>query len=271
MKRLLLSCTAATLIAILCVFEQAWAAPIVEYTFSDGNASVATNTGTLGAAMNGSITGGTIAPSSFSPDNQALLLGGNSFNGISMPNGYDFGTAFTVESLIRLETFQNQISVIFDDFGGPGVLLAVTTSTQQLRFQTTTADNGSVNLTAAAPLTLGEWHHVAGMYDGSVLNLYLDGGLVASQAASGLVLNNAGVAPGVGVESDGEVFPWDGAIDDFRIYDTALSITELNGGTPIPAPVPEPSTILLFGTGIVGLIGYVRRRNQETSVENATE
>ena len=36
------------------------AAPIVEYTFSDGNASTATNTGTLGASMNGIITGGAI-------------------------------------------------------------------------------------------------------------------------------------------------------------------------------------------------------------------
>ena len=30
-----------------------------------------------------------------------------------------------------------------------------------------------------------------------------------------------------------------------------------------PAPVPEPSTIILLGTGIAGLVGYRRRHRNE--------
>ena len=38
---------------------------------------------------------------------------------------------------------------------------------------------------------------------------------------------------------------------------------------PLP-PIPEPSTMLLFGSGILGVIGYARRRqNTEDAMEYA--
>ena len=47
---------------------------------------------------------------------------------------------------------------------------------------------------------------------------------------------------------------------EFETYDAShWEMTEVTG-----SPVPEPSTMLLFGTGVLGLIGYRRRRKTLT-------
>src|SRR5262249_25234084 len=40
-------------------------------------------------------------------------------------------------------------------------------------------------LVAPTPVTAGDWHHIAGAYDGSSTRLYVDGVMVASAPASG--------------------------------------------------------------------------------------
>ncbi len=48
-------------------------------------------------------------------------------------------------------------------------------------------------------------------------------------------------------------WPQQGAISHVSIY---------GGGESPPPPVPEPATMLLFGTGLVGLAGLARRKRQ---------
>lgn len=236
--------------------------PIVEYTFGDGNASVAANTGSLAGGMNGTVTGGSIVASPFSADNQALLLGGQAGHGVAMPNGYDFGAAFTVETLFRLDALGSSSNIIFDDFGGPGVVLQVLSS-QLISLSVSTA-GGVVALQSLNPVALGQWYHVAATYDGASVKLFVNGGNDASGGGSGLVQNHGAVVPHIGLESGGSVFPWLGALDDFRIYESALQISEFNGGNALPAhanPVPEPSTLLLLGSGLLGAVGCRRLRS----------
>ncbi len=72
----------------------------------------------------------------------------------------------------------------------------------------------------------GQWHHIAGIYDGSKMYLYIDGTVDTSQPASGRInTNDEPVFIGENSENTGRY--WDGLIDDVRIYNYALSKDEI--------------------------------------------
>lgn len=80
------------------------------------------------------------------------------------------------------------------------------------------------------------WYHVVGTYDGTNINVYVDGILSASQT-SDTGLTNVG---DIQIGSDGTTPALDGEIDDVRIYNRALSEAEvgqlyaLTGGGAAP-------------------------------------
>ncbi len=72
------------------------------------------------------------------------------------------------------------------------------------------------------------WHHVAATYDGSAMKLFLDGVQVASTAKTGAIDNDPAVPAWIGGNPpDPAIRPWDGKIDDVRLYASALSASEI--------------------------------------------
>lgn len=100
----------------------------------------------------------------------------------------------------------------------------------------------------------GEWHHVAGVYTDTGVSVYVDGLLVDSQEGTGTDIAFDALAIGLlqrpGAQSD--VDPYEGAIDDVRVYDHALSQAEIS------ALVPEPGSLAIAALG--GLAMLQRRR-----------
>lgn len=70
------------------------------------------------------------------------------------------------------------------------------------------------------------WHHIAGVYDGEKMYLYVDGELDVSVRATGSInINGDELLIGEnGIDSGRE---WNGLIDDVRIYSYALSEKEI--------------------------------------------
>jgi WD40 repeat protein len=88
----------------------------------------------------------------------------------------------------------------------------------------------------------GQWHHLAGVYDGTRMCLYLDGELDVSASATGSIDTNSEPVY-IGEKSEHQGCFWDGLIDDVRIYSYALSEAEIKelyaGRDPGPSDKPE--------------------------------
>jgi len=96
-----------------------------------------------------------------------------------------------------------------------------------------------------------EWHHVAGMFDGSNIMVYLDGVLDVSVATTEPIgVNDKSML--IGNNPDDPVRYWDGLIDELKIYDRALSEGEVRYLASIPEPIMldvENFSFELPGTG----------------------
>lgn len=117
----------------------------------------------------------------------------------------------------------------------------------------------SVNVDIDTPLSVGQWYHLAGTWDGSQLKMYLDGNLEGAIAATGTISypQSNPVVLGADNEASGNLewfFP--GRIDEVRISDAALSPNQF-----LSSPVPEPSTLGLLTVGCLAILaGGMRRR-----------
>ncbi|MEM6448676.1 MAG: LamG-like jellyroll fold domain-containing protein, partial [Cyanobacteria bacterium P01_D01_bin.105] len=77
-------------------------------------------------------------------------------------------------------------------------------------------------------LTANEWHHVAATYDGEALRFYIDGQLDSNVVYTDIdfAINNEDLIVGAQLPGGDEYF--DGALDDVRVYNRALSNVEVN-------------------------------------------
>jgi hypothetical protein len=77
-------------------------------------------------------------------------------------------------------------------------------------------------------IPLNEWLHLVGTYDGSNVNYYVNGKLAIGHKVAGGKIPKGGLLLGIGDRSDGvNADAIQGYIDEFRIYDRALTAAEV--------------------------------------------
>jgi len=102
----------------------------------------------------------------------------------------------------------------------------------------------SINYATGLDELGGEWHHMAGTFDGTEMLLYIDGAAVQSAALT-TSINIATHAVMLGENSQATGRYFDGMLDDARIYSRALTAAEIaivmeGGGNPSLAGSPLP-------------------------------
>ncbi|MFH1931027.1 MAG: PKD domain-containing protein [Pseudomonadota bacterium] len=221
------------LIIALGIFGHSWGAsdPIVEYLFNEGSGTTALNSGSLGDSTNGTINGATY--SSDTPSDTGFSL---EFDGINdfvrVLDTFDYTDQLTIEACIKPDAVSGQ-RIIWDDYGNPGVVFAVWDGLVEFAISTQTHPGLGIGVHDGT-VTTGEWRHIAGIYDGSEMKVYINGVHTGKvKDTSGNIIDNPGPPSYAAIGSSNVEFwllNFDGKIDDFRIFNTALDSSELADG-----------------------------------------
>ncbi len=148
---------------------------------------------------------------------------------------FDFTDAMTIEAWIRVDSFSKPWQAIITK-GDNAWRLARYAETDMICFSTSGLSN--VDLPSAASLTDGQWHHVAGVYDGAMKYLYINGVADASTVADGNInTNDYSVMFGENGEGTGRHF--DGKMDEVRIWCTARTADRIRELMHLSLPIQE--------------------------------
>ncbi len=101
------------------------------------------------------------------------------------------------------------------------------------------------------------WTHVALTYDGTDVDMYIDGGLVNTKTPGSAFPDVDGIDLGLGGGLAGNT-ACGGAIDDVVIFNSVEDIGSIMDGTH--PGIPEPATMVLLGLGGLGLLLRRKRR-----------
>ncbi|MBL7050155.1 MAG: hypothetical protein ISR96_11625, partial [Nitrospira sp.] len=146
---------------------------------------------------------------------------------------FDLGTnAFALEAWVKGSSFQNDYGRIIDRYlhgGTAGYTLYRNASNNKVQFTFWNTAGGRHDVASTTSITDETWHHIAAVYDGQWMKLYVDG-VVEAQKDIGLVtLSIANNVLGIGGNFDGARWnTFGGAIDEVRIWQTALNSDEVN-------------------------------------------
>ncbi|MBL7883348.1 MAG: VCBS repeat-containing protein [Bacteroidia bacterium] len=142
---------------------------------------------------------------------------------ISIPNesNFDFTSQMTVEAWIKVNAFNIPYQTIVTKGSGAWRIQRYA-STNFIEF---TVNIGGINRMAIGSRNVndGKWHHIAGVYNGSQVILYVDGTLDSYSSASGSIdQNNYQMSIGENLQDVGRYF--NGQIDEVRVWNYAQPV-----------------------------------------------
>jgi len=184
--------------------------------------------------------------------NNGTLFGGASMNctkegimgyGCDFDGGDDYIVAnysslnitgpLTVEAWVKVNNYDDQNTVVSKWLKTPNdrsFWLATIRDSGYPSFSVSNLGNDIESATVSMPIGIGEWHHLAGVYDGSNAHIYVDGTLANSTSTgASLYGTTAPLTIGGAWEADLSTLyeKFDGTIDEVSIWNRSLSASEI--------------------------------------------
>jgi hypothetical protein len=140
-------------------------------------------------------------------------------------------------------------------------------TTDEMVFTVSEAEGTSYSVQSNSAIPQNQWRHVAGVFDGTTLRLYVGGQLQTQTAPGTLALTNDNrLSIGARYTSASDIaLEFQGRIDDVAVWDHALpgdQVALLASGARTPLTVPEPSGFALVVLAFFGSAWLLRRRNR---------
>jgi hypothetical protein len=191
---------------------------------------------------------------------QAFSFDGASAS-VNVPNSpsLNVGGQLTIDFWIKGDasnSFSGNQGLVATDFYGLEI------ENGPVAFYTSTTNGNSFSI-ASASISTNAWHHIAGTYDGSNINLYVDGVLQATAPQSGNIspmLANSFLT--IGSEDGRSICPscvgtryFNGNIDEVEIFNRALTAAEVlsiynaGGAGKCRSCVPAPGGLISWWKG----------------------
>ena len=161
---------------------------------------------------------------------------------------YDVGDQLTLEMWIKPEKAGWAIIVGMSRSGGNTYVIAWSNETR-VDFNIWNGSAETWPLHSAGQPALNEWHHVAGVYDGSEAIIYINGKVDIKKNFTGKLKHNGENFLIGARKSDG--LPYHGHLDELRIYNRALSQAEVEMNMiaeGLTAVEPTQKLTLTWGT-----------------------
>ena len=154
--------------------------------------------------------------------------GADEFVSISDDASLESSSTLTVEAWVRpdVTTSFRGIAARYFTSGDASNVFALQINSGNYDFLINESDNNLISASATA--TASTWTHVAGVADGTNVNIYIDGILMASTAYDGTITSNSSRDLFIGKYRTEDLFgPYDGLIDELRIWNTARTADEI--------------------------------------------
>ncbi len=173
---------------------------------------------------------------------------------VTLPTGVVNGlTDFTIATWVKLDTVSTW-SRLFDFGTGTENHMFLTPRdswSNVMRFVIKTPTGGERVVEANTALTTGSWKHVAVTRSQQTVTIYLDGVAVGSNSSMPFSPSDLGNTTQNRIGRSQYNDPYlDGQVDDFRIYERALSAADLAALVAEPPPLPDAPANVSAASGI---------------------